>query len=228
MKKVVIISLCFCSILLFCLTGCGKQEEKDIKNKLDSELAYVEDLIFKIANKHAKGEYLEEDEIKWQWIKDDVNRINNSWASLVLDLTDVNARNQDIIEFGNNLNNLLMAVGEENDIVVIEKLSNLYEKIIIFREAYSENKNQIQKNKIKSSVLSIYSQVTKDEWTTAKTQINSIIENYKELMNDASYVEENRYDLNKVYVLLEEYKVSIQTQNYDLVRIKYINVVENL
>ena len=47
-------------------------------------------------------------------------------------------------------------------------------------------------------------------------------------MSNPSYLEENSYNLNKIYVLLEEYKVSMQTQNYNLVRMKYIITVENL
>lgn len=111
---------------------------------------------------------------------------------------------------------------------MLEELNELYKKVIVFRQAYSEDKNQIQKNKIKSGVLSIYSAGNKEDWTTAKTEIDSIIENYKGLMNDIRYAEENGYSLNKVYVLLEEYRISIQTQDYDLLRMKYITTVEEL
>ena len=50
MRKVVFKSVCVGALLLILLTGCGKQEEKNINDKLDAELEYVEDLIFKIAN----------------------------------------------------------------------------------------------------------------------------------------------------------------------------------
>ena len=49
-----------------------------------------------------------------------------------------------------------------------------------------------------------------------------------ELMKDNNYARENKYNLNKIYVLLEEYKNSLETQNYDLIRMKYILVVEEL
>lgn len=228
MKKVIIKSFCICSILLFCLTGCNTQKPKDIKDKLNAELQYVEDLIFKIANKHAKGEYLEEDGFNWKLIKEDVNKINNSWGNLVLDLTNVNVPNSDIMDFSNNLNDLLIAISKENDVTVIEKLSNMYEKVIVFKEVYSENKNQIAKNKIKSGALKVYSLVNQAQWTAAKTEIEKVVEEYKKLMNDIQYAEENSYHLNKVYVLLEEYRVSIETQNFDLTRMKYIVTVEDL
>ena len=228
MKRVILISFCFCSLLLFVLTGCGKQEPKNVNNKLNAELEYVEDLIFKIAIKHAKQEYLEDDKINWQWIKDDVGRINDTWPNLILDLTEVDVQNQDIIGFSNELNQLLISMANEDEQSMMRHLNEMYKKIIIFKQAYSENKNQIQKNKIKSGVLGVYNLATQNDWTTAKTEVDAVLENYKNLMNDIQYAEENSYNLNKIYVLLEEYKVSIQTQNYNLVRMKYITTVEEL
>ena len=54
------------------------------------------------------------------------------------------------------------------------------------------------------------------------------VETYKDLMNDIQYAEENAYNLNNIYVLLEEFSNAIQTENYDLIRMKYIVTVENL
>lgn len=228
MKRVIIISMCICSILLFTLTGCQKNEEKDINDKLDAELEYEEDLIFKIANKYAKGEYIEDDKIKLDYIKGDIQKINSTWNMLILDLTEVNVANQDIMDFSNSLNDLLVSISQKDDVAMIDKLNDMYAKIVIFKQAYSENKSLIEKNKIKSDVLAIYSLANKDDWEAAKTKMNSTIENYKSLMNDINYAEENTYNLNKIYVLLEEYNNAIQTQNYDLVRMKYILAVEEL
>lgn len=168
MKRVVLISLCFGVILLFCLTGCGKQQEKGIENKLDAELEYVEDLIFKIANKHAKGEYLKDDEFQWDYVKGDIQKINDSWNTLILDLTEVNSSNQDIIGFSTDLNDLLISISKENEVTMLDKLNNMYAKIIIFKQAYSQDKNKIQKNKIKSEVLNVYCLVNQDNYENAK------------------------------------------------------------
>ena len=227
MKKVSFI-VCFCTILLLCLTGCGKQQEKGIENKLDAELEYVEDLIFKIANKHAKGEYLEDDEFQWDYVKGDIQKINDSWNMLILDLTEVNTSNQDIIGFSNDLNDLLISVSKKSETTMLEKLNDMYAKVIIFKQSYSGDKNRIQKNKIKSEVLAVYSLVNKDDYDTAKIRSTTTIETYKTLMNDIQYAEENAYNLNKIYVLLEEFNNAIQTENYDLIRMKYIVTVENL
>lgn len=228
MKRVFFIGVCI--ILLFSLTGCSNfdLDNPSIEDKLNSELNYIEDLIFKIVNKYAKNEYTDEDKINWNYIKDDISQINNSWATIVLDLTEINVQNTDIMAFSNNLNNLLISASNENETELITNLSMMYEKIIGFENVYYDNKNQISKNEIKSGVLNTFDFVNKDEWESAKTEINSVIQKYKELMKDNSYAEENGYNLNKIYVLLEEYNNSIDTQNYNLVKIKYLNTIENL
>lgn len=227
MKKIALMLICSC-ILLISLTGCQNAESKNINDKLNSELEYIEDLIFKIAIKHAKGEYIEDDKIKWDDIKRDVSKINDSADTLILDLTEVNVDNKDIIGFSNDLNDLLISISNESQTTILEKLNDMYAKIIIFRQAYLEDKNKIEKNKIKNEVLNIYSLATKNDFIGASTKITETIENYKNLMNNKDYAEENGYNLNKIYILLEEYRNSINTQNYDLIRMKYIITVENL
>lgn len=215
-------------LLLFSLSGCTNSSEKNINDKLDSELEYIEDIIFKISNKYAKGEYLEDDKMKWEEIKDDVIKINSSWGMLILDLTDVNVQNKEIIDFSNNLNNLIISVSEENEINLIDNLSKMYEKIINFKKSYNTDKNKIYKNEIKSGVLKVFNIVNKSDWEGAKIEINSVTEQYQNLMKNESYAKENEYNINKIYVLLEEYNNSINTSKYDLVRLKYISTVENL
>lgn len=228
MRKVVFKSVCVGALLLILLTGCGKQEEKNINDKLDAELEYVEDLIFKIANKHAKGEYIEDEEFKWDYLKGDMQKINDSWNTLILDLTEVNVQNQVIIGFSTDLNDLLISVSKENESAMLDKLNDMYAKVILFKESYSQEKNRIEKNKIKNDVLGVYCLVNKNDYQTAKTKATTTVENYKSLMNDIQYAEENAYNLNKIYVLLEEFNNAIQTENYDLIRMKYIVTIENL
>ena len=214
--------------IAFVLTGCGKNEEVTIENKLNSEMRYIEDLIFKLANKDAKGEFLENDIFNWQYVKDDVNAINDSWSNLVLDLTEINVKNEEIVEFGNILSNLLISISNEDHGVFTEKLAQMYEKIVKFEQSYSQNQNSIKKKQIKSQILKVYSIADKQDWPNAKTQIDSTLANYKNLMNDLEYAKENTYNLNKIYVLLEEYRNSIYLENYDLERMKYVGVIEEL
>ena len=228
MKRTLIISVVVCIILLLTLTGCRAEESKTINDKLDLELNYVEDLIFKIANKHAKGEYLKDDKINWEDIKSDILKINDSWSTLVLDLTEVNVSNENIISFSNDLNDLMISVSDEDEITMLDKINKMYSELIIYKQSYSDYNNEIEKKKIKNGMLSVYVFANKNDYEGAKKEIANLIEKYKSLMDDTNYAEENKYHLNKIYVLLEEYNNAIQTQNFDLIRMKYISAVEEI
>ena len=228
MKRTLIISVVVCIILLLTLTGCRAEESKTINDKLDLELNYVEDLIFKIANKNAKGEYLKDDKINWEDIKSDILKINDSWSTLVLDLTEVNVSNENIISFSNDLNDLMISVSDEDEITMLDKINKMYSELIIYKQSYSDYNNEIEKKKIKNGMLSVYVLVNKNDYEGAKKEIANLIEKYKSLMDDTNYAEENKYHLNKIYVLLEEYNNAIQTQNFDLIRMKYISAVEEI
>ena len=65
--------------------------------------------------------------------------------------------------------------------------SSCYQKIIIFRTAYLDNQNQIKRIKIKGKVLAIYTLAIRQEYIVAQTQIDSLLENDKELVIPAEY-----------------------------------------
>ena len=226
MKKKRFIVLCIICILL--LTGCAPKEKPKINDKLDAEILYIEDLIFKIANKYAKKEYIQDDKINFDYIKDDVNRINDLWGNLILDLTEVNVSNEEILDFSNKLNDLIISISKKDELKMIDYLSELNTQLIGFKASYTENKNNIKRMEIKNDILEIFNLVNKSEFNLANDKMDATIQVYKSLMNDDDYAKENFYNLKKIYILLEEYKTSLVTENFDLISIKYINTIENL
>ena len=228
MKRRNFVFLCILRILIFILTGCSPKEEPKINDKLDAEISYIEDLILKIVNKYAKKEYTEDNKVNFDYIKDDVNRINDSSAILILDLTEINIANEQILNYSNHLNDLIITIGKKDEIKMIDDLSQMYTDILMFKSSYTKNKNEIKKAEIKKEVLDIFNLSNKTEFENANEKIENVIQNYKNLMNDNDYAKENSYNLNKIYILLQEYKNSLITQNYDLISIKYINTIENL
>ena len=215
-------------ILLLVLTGCGKAQDNSINDKLNAELEYLEDLIFKITNKYAKDEYTEDEKINWDYIKGDIFNINDAWNSAILDLSKVDIDDNEILKFSSSLNNLLISVSNQNEGMMISNLNDMYSQIIVFEDSYSNDKIKIERQKIKSQVLSTYNFLVQNQFEQSRIKIEETINNYKELMNNDEYKEANKYDLNKVYILLLEFRTAIQTQNYDLTRLKYILAVEEL
>lgn len=226
MKKLLLNFLCIC--VIFSLTGCSREEKYTIKDKLDSETEYIENLIFKIVIKHAKGEYEEEGKINWDYIKGDINKINSSWNLMIIDLSTVGVENKEILQYSDDLNNLLLSIANNDELTMIDKLNSIYKKIIDFRDVYSDNKNEIEKNRIKSSILNSYYFANIMQYENGKIDIDKTIEKYKELMKNDDYKKENNYNLNKIYILLQEYRNSFNTGELDLIKLKFILTIEEL
>ena len=60
-KKFFIEYILFIFFILFILTGCSRNNEnskKNLKDRVNEEISFLEDKTFTITNKYAKGEYL--------------------------------------------------------------------------------------------------------------------------------------------------------------------------
>ena len=82
--------------------------------------------------------------------------------------------------------------------------------------------------KLKSLVISSYVQANFLDWENAKSTILLAEDKYKEMIDDIDYMKEYSYNLNKVYILVEETKNAIELEELDLTRIKYINFIEKI
>lgn len=225
-------NIIFLILLLFIFTGCSGTSEEDNKDKMNqkalSELQYVEDDIFNITNKYAKGEYIKDDELDWNAILEDEKKINEVLETIILDLTEVNISKEDLVTLSAEFNNLLTITIAKNEPELLPRLQNVYSLVPKYLNQFSDNKSDIKDKELKSIVLSSYAFANNDDWEQAKSTIQTGIDKYNEMMNDVSYVQEKSYSLNRVYVLLGEVKNAIDVENLELLKLKYVNFIEKL
>ena len=229
MKKILKNTL-FIILVIFILTGCTNKNKDESKqsDKINEEINYIEDNIFNIVNKYAKGEYLKNNAIDWDSILKDEKKINDSLDSILMDFSQVNIDKNDLAQFSNKLDNLLILTSDKKEIEVINELSNIYSLLPNFMEKYVDNKSEINKKKLKALILSSYVISNSKSWVDAKVSIQNVENKYAEMMNDVNYIKENSYNLNKVYVLIQELKSAINLENINLVNLKYISLIEKL
>lgn len=215
---------------IICFTGCSinRDAPKSIEEKTDEEIGYVEDEILNLANRYAKKEYIKDGGLDWETIQKDTENLNNSLDTIVLDLSETKISNEDLVNFRNELNNVNIAISQKNENEFMQRCSYMYSLLPTYLEKYSSNKNEINNMKLKSLVLSSFVQSNFLDWENAKTTIGLAETKYKEMMDDVDYMKEYSYNLNKIYVLLEELKNAIDIEQVDLSRIKYINFIEKI
>lgn len=239
LKKSIIYIVIMSLILLTC-TGCSlkKTEENKSKDKTLAEVNYIEDSLIKIINKYAKGEYSKEETVQngtetvttidWDGMLKDEKDLLESLDTVILDLSELDIKNEDVIKLSSEINNLIILTTEENISGVLYKIRDIYSLIPEYMKTFENDTDLINKKNIKRLVISCYSLVVDGKWEEAKTEALNLETKYKEMMNDLKYAENNSYNLNNIYVLVEEFKNSIGLENIELISLKYITLIEKI
>lgn len=219
-------------LMLFVLTGCsgieGETKSATVEEKSSSEIEYLQDEIFTIVNKYAKGEYVEDDTINWENVNKDAQKIGKVLDTLMLDFGEAQISNDDLNKFRTEINNLLIASSGEDEQTMLTSASNLYSLLPDYYGKFSNDNNKKDIMTLKSLVLKSYINSYFLNWPEAKTNAQSAENKYKEMSDNLEYMKEYSYSLNKIYILVEEFKNAVDSEQADLARIKYINFIEKI
>ncbi len=225
MRKIIII-FGISIIYLFLLTGCSenKTDEELLKEKTLSELEYTEDTIHLIIEKYLSGDYLENGEIAWQNVRKDFGEISNNTSVIILDLTNMQIEDSNILGFEDRINAINSAIDSELEMSLLESLKDFYKVIPDYiKKIYPENDILYKEKEVKAYLLeSLYYSMI-DDYATALNSIENAESLYQELMNNVNYLNENSYNVNRMYVAIQEMKLSIQNQEKENVILRYIN-----
>lgn len=167
-------------------------------------------------------------EISWKSIKNEIENLYYSWNTTILDLYELNIKNEDILGFSSDLDVATQYIKNEDKDNSILAIANLYKYLPKYAEIVANEDEYSNILKTKSFILNAYAFVDAEYWTAVEEEIDKAIETYKYIMNDTKYISENSYRVNKVYVLLNELKNSTDLKDMDIFYIKYKNLMEEL
>lgn len=227
MKRILYILLVL-TISLFVLTGCKNEEKAEnlLDSKINSELDYIEDVIFKIIKCYLLEDYRNDDgTINWEDIKNDFTPINQTSNVMVADFSSKNFSNDDILKMEDLINNVNLAMIEENEVALLISLANFYTIVPEYMEKYIGYEAGISIKKIKSINLFSYVSCVNGDFDAAKQLIAQAENEYYTLSQNSSFVNEKGFVLNKLYIVIQEYKIVLDENNLDLARIKYLNTL---
>lgn len=227
MRKIFNVFLITIIILsLFILTACKDNTEEMLNNKINSEMNYLEDIILMIVKKYMANDYRNDNgDINWEDVKTDFENINNSSSILVTDFATKNFSNEDILRFEELLNNVNLSISEKNDINVLISLANLYSIIPEYHERYLGYNSEVTIRKI--AILNLYSIIScfQNDYNKAIEICSQSESEYINLTKDTEYLKDNSYYVNRIYVVLQEYKMSLSEENLDLAIVKYLSTM---
>lgn len=217
------------TMLLFTLTACtGGTDESKIKEKASSEIDFLESEIFKMALKYAKGEYNSEDGLDWESIYDESEILNESWSTVVLDLSKLNIPEEQINGLGQDVANLVISISAQNEDELFTNLYSIYSRLPQIEQVYSDDTISKSKRELKRTVFLAHVYAENDNYEASKNEIQNASNRYNEMMKDTNYIKNSSYNLNKILVEIEELKSAINLENIALIRIRFVNFIEEL
>lgn len=166
--------------------------------------------------------------INWDNEKGVIESINVKWTSLIVDLHQLNVNNDDILNFSNILNQTIVNIKQENKVNTMLDLANLYGYIPNYLKQFSNDEEKMSIEYIKSNILNSYALVEQERWDEVKEQVFNSVENITNIMNSINTEQFSQYQINRIYVMLNELYSSIDLKDKQLYYIKYRNVMEEL
>ena len=165
--------------------------------------------------------------INWKNLKLEIENLNNTWPSIIVDLYKANVDNKKLTEFSDLINTCIGNIKNENRTETLNSLAKLYEYIPVFLEKIVTDDQQVALAKTKVEVIKAYVNIDFENWEELKTSLDRAISNFEPIVNNTSEAEKE-YNIRKAYVLLQEFKNAVDTNDKDLLFMKYKNLMEEL
>lgn len=165
--------------------------------------------------------------INWENLKLEIENLNNTWPSIIVDLYKANVDNNKLTEFSDLINTCIGNIKNENRIETLNSLAKLYEYIPVFLEKIVSDDQQVELAKTKVEVIKAYVNIDLENWDGLKGNLDSAISNFEPIVNNTNEAEKE-YNIKKAYVLLQEFKNAVDTKDKDLLFMKYKNLMEEL
>lgn len=221
------------SISLFLLLGIISfiiaKKPKDTKQydekKIDSQIRQIDFQILEILWQF-DGKNIEE--INWNDIKQDMNRLYTSWNSVIVDFSLLDIDNHYLTDFGKKMDELMIAIQNKEINKIENNASDLYSLLVQYTNAYKSNDTLKNNITTKYYLIKAYTLMRTNNWTMINENVNHAVTNFYQNMNKMEVLESQKFNLNKTYVAINELKNTVANKNRELFYIKYKIAIEEI
>lgn len=229
-KTMIIIGI---SISLFLLLGIISfiiaKNPKDTKQydeeKINSQMKQIDYQIIKMLNYFDNEN---DQNIDWNRLKSDINTLYTTWNSMIVDFSLLNIDNHYLTDFGKKIDAIMITAQNKDIHKAKSNLSDLYGFLVQYTNCYQSN--VILKNNIttKHYLIKAYILLDTNNWTLVNENINNATMNFYQNVNMVEIAENQKFNLNKTYVAINELKNTVANQNKELFYIKYKIAMEEI
>ncbi len=168
------------------------------------------------------------DDINWDNIKSEIELINNSWAIIAIDLRENKIPEEDILNFSNILNETILAAKDEDKIMTLYNLNNLYTFIPKFLSNVLTEEHVDDIEQIKSYIYTSFYHASDESWEKCSESIDNAENIVFKILEDTEYTKNKEYKISKTNMLVKELKNCINRNDKNLYFMKYKNLIETL
>ena len=168
-----------------------------------------------------------EEKIDWNHLKNTVQTFYPSWSTIMIDLNTIGVKNEPILSFSKELDNLIISIENENKRETLNSLAVLYSNLPLYIE--QNNSGNIKKINIsytKASLVNAYVLLEDNKWEDIKVEVNKALEYFNTIINSVEINDYEQNRISKVYVAINELASSINLKDKKIFLIKYINLME--
>jgi len=170
-----------------------------------------------------------EGEVSWKTIEGELEVLSATWPTIVLDLYKLEVSSEDIIKFSNDLDQAITQVKNKDKALSCMYFAKLYGYLPTFLNKSNTEEIRREALEAKTYIVNAYAYAETENWDKMKTEIEKAENIFSNLVNDAKYVnDERQYNINKVYILIEELKNSLSTKDTGIFYLKYKNTIEEI
>ena len=167
-------------------------------------------------------------DIDWTACKNELELIYTSISTITLDLYRLNASQDDILNFNKNIDSLTISLEEENKQATLDNLVKVYEYMPKFAQTVVNDTLYKTVLETKLNVFKGYAKLDSGDWAGISTNIVDAINVYSTLLTNTEIDTNKQTSINKGYVMLNELKNAVDTQNTSVFLIKYKNLLEEI
>lgn len=167
-------------------------------------------------------------EINWDEVKNEVENLYASIPTITMDLYKINLNQDDILAFNKEFDNLVLSIKDENKEETLKQLSKLYEYIPKFVSNVVNEELYKRILETKSNIFKAYSKLESENWSEMSNDIENGINVYSQLLTSTNIDSSKQYNINRMYIMLNELKNSVSLEDKSIFLIKYKNVIEEI
>ena len=204
--------------------GEQSSQEKSSNSSLNSESISEQGNNKFILN--SSGVLNNQENINWTFVKSEIEEMYLSIPTITIDLYNQNIKQEDILSFNKEYDNLAVAAKDEKKAETLTELSRLYDYLPKFIQVQDDLYNAIIETK--ANVFKAYSKLYNGNWNEIFSDVQNAINIYSKLLTNPNLDANMMNNINKGYIMLNELQNAVNIKDTSIFLIKYKNLIEEL